>query len=184
MEKRDGSLRAVSTGMCRELCSSTTPSCSVPASLQTDPGEYSPSSTTRWQGHALPCLTCTWPPAFVSAILLLSIGPGGSVREESTRLKPFCIPCCHPIQLISHANSLVISALPWGPCRQSGWLDSLQPQVVPVRYSAHRGGTPSIHTSCHSTSHHHQSPEVSGSLPLSFPLTKASHSRNHCMLIQ
>lgn len=85
MEKRDGSLRAVSTGMCRELCFSATPLCSVPASLQTDPGEYSPSSTTRWQGHALPCLTCTWPPAFVSAILLLSIGPGGSVREESTR---------------------------------------------------------------------------------------------------
>lgn len=56
-----------------------------------DPAEHSPppsSITTRQQAQALPCLTCTWPPAFVSAILLLSMGPGGSARGEQSHQKP------------------------------------------------------------------------------------------------
>lgn len=85
----DGELRwhsRQSAQGCAEQSSSATPSCSVTALLQTDrcSGIFSLTFQEHYKtaAHALPCLTCMWPPAFVSAILLLSIGPGGSVRKN------------------------------------------------------------------------------------------------------
>lgn len=113
MEKRDGSLRAVSTGMCRELCSSATPSC-VPASLQTDrPRGILSLKFYKHYEIARTCLTLLnlhVATCFCECNLAV-VNWSRRFCKRRRHLKPFCIPCCHPIQLISHASSLVISAL-------------------------------------------------------------------------
>jgi len=117
---------------------------------QPDPVEHSasPSGNTRPQARALPCLTCTWPPAFMSAILLLSIGPGGSVRGEQTRQKPFYFPCCQQIQLICRGSYFCPALGDLWAVRVAGvWA-----LVTPARHGAHRGRAPSRQTCFHSAS--------------------------------